>query len=198
MAKKIQYFNIIKNLGISKRSIFQKPNKGEGSEAKTEPEGGSPSRSDSLSHSRGWASGLVLGLMGLKRRHKWNQTQSWISKRHRLIRKVSALLTLREELFLPEVFTGKAFCKRMNVILNHGPAGDSLRCAPSPQVRGHEVIPKGRRKTEVDALPYFSDILLRVTFLGHYAFFISESNIKSSRSPTFPPKCVLFFKYNCK
>ena len=97
--KKVQYFNIIKNLGISKRSIFQKPNKGEGSEAKTESEGGSPSRSDSLSHSRGWAAGLVLAPMWVKRRLKWNQTQSWISKRHRLVRRVSALLTLREKLF---------------------------------------------------------------------------------------------------
>ena len=133
--------------------------------------------------------------MGLKRRHKWNQTQSWISKRHRLVKKVSALLTLREELFLPEVFTEKAFCKRRNVILSHRPARDSLRCAPSPQVRGHEVIPKGRRKTEVDALPYFRGTLLRVTLLGHYAFFLYLwIQYKIFSEPYFSPQMCFIFQ----
>lgn len=65
--KKIQYFNIIKNLGISKRHFLESQIKDQESEIKIKPEGGSPGWPYNLISGGRWTTNLVLTLRLAKR-----------------------------------------------------------------------------------------------------------------------------------
>lgn len=69
------------------------------------------------------------------------------------------------------------------MVFNHRPAGDSLRGAACPQVKGGELIPKGGRKAERKGTLFFISVNLFpvvVCWDFTFSFFISESSIKAS------------------
>lgn len=85
------------------------------------------------------------------------------------------------------------------MVFNHRPAGDSLRGAACPQVKGGELIPKGGRKAERKGTLFFISVNLFPVVLCWdftFSFFISESSIKASPRTTRVGSTFFFFLLN--